>query len=77
MRTDLFCQKNADPALYEDQLDAAGNVTSEGVINKENSEAAEQTFRWMGLFGNIVRTMGQVCACMSSNLPLSSLAISS
>lgn len=29
------------------------------IIDKENSEAAEQTFRWMGLFGNIIRTMGQ------------------
>jgi len=55
LKTDTFCQDNANPSLYE-----ADEATGKGaIIDNENSEAAEQTFRWMGLFGNMVRTMGQ------------------
>ena len=54
LKNDDFCQKNSDPSLYEGVKEGRP-----AIIDKENSEAAEQTFRWMGLFGNIIRTMGQ------------------
>ena len=47
LKTDAFCVKNTNPDLYED------------VLRGENSQSAEQTFRWMGQFGNMIRTMGQ------------------
>ena len=55
LKTDDFCQENSNPTLYEE--DKKKGLPA--ILDKENSEAAEQTFRWMGLFGNIIRTMGQ------------------
>ena len=45
LKTDAFCQKNSNPTLYEDEVDQEGTVTDKGVLDDENSEAAEQTFR--------------------------------
>ena len=59
IKTDEWCQQFCNPALYEDVLGNDGKVTSPGVINDENSEAAEQTFAWLGRFKSMVRTMGQ------------------
>jgi len=47
VKTDGFCVRNCNPEFYDE------------VIAEMNSMVAEQTFRWMEQFGNIVRTMGQ------------------
>ena len=58
LKTDTYCQRYSNPAHYE----ADEELGLPAIIDKENSEAAEQTFSWLGKFGNIVRTMGQARA---------------
>ena len=45
--TDEYCVSNTNPQYYDD------------LFELENSQAAEQTFRWLGAFGVMVRVMGR------------------
>ena len=44
LKTDDFCQENSNPTLYEE--DKKKGLPA--ILDKENSEAAEQTFRQKG-----------------------------
>jgi len=46
LKKDKFCQKQTNPEDYDD------------IFELQNSQACEQTFRWFGAFGSIIRVMG-------------------